>query len=117
MTNSVIDRAALQRLMRVVGDDPAELRDLIECFLEEGPILVAELHAALASSDLDALRRAAHTLKSTARDFGAQHLEELCARLERDGRAGRVPNAAGAAKEIAGAHAVAAHELRELLAH
>ena len=92
MTDSVIDRAALQRLMRVIGDDPAELRDLIECFLEEGPILVADLCAAAALSDLDALRRAAHTLKSSARDFGAQRLETLCERLERDSRAGPVPN-------------------------
>ena len=100
----------------MIGGDPAELRDLIECFLEEGPILIADLRAAATTSDPDALRRVAHTLKSSARDFGAQHLETLCACLERDSRAGPVPNGPAAAEEIADAHAVAAQELRGLLA-
>jgi len=58
------------------------LRELVETFLEEGAEIVAELRASLADEDRSTLHRGAHSLKSSAQDFGATQLAELSARLE-----------------------------------
>jgi len=86
----------------LVGDDDAMLGELIESYLEETPKLLQELDDALESQDADRLRRAAHSLKSSSKDFGAGSLAELCLELETQGRAGDL---AGAADRVARAQA------------
>ncbi|MFC4973110.1 PAS-domain containing protein [Halomonas beimenensis] len=60
------------------------LDEMVEMFLEEAPRLMTEIDAALAAGEARDLRRAAHTLKGSARVVGglaageaAQHLEAL----------------------------------------
>jgi HPt (histidine-containing phosphotransfer) domain-containing protein len=100
--------------MRVIGDDPDDLRELIESFLEEAPALVLDLEAAAASMDKEKLRRAAHTLKASARDFGAPRLAELCEALEHSARDGPSEPAA-LVRSIAAEYAMAGRELKVLL--
>jgi HPt (histidine-containing phosphotransfer) domain-containing protein len=78
-----IEREALAKLRELVGGEEADLVELVESFLEEGPSIMQDLQASVAASDLAATRRAAHSLKSNARDMGAIDLAEICARLER----------------------------------
>jgi HPt (histidine-containing phosphotransfer) domain-containing protein len=85
----MIDRSAFDRLRHAMGDDPRDLIELIESFLEEGPRLLAEMEAAAPAGDLALLRRHAHSLKSNARDLGATALAGLCAWFEGDLRDGR----------------------------
>jgi HPt (histidine-containing phosphotransfer) domain-containing protein len=86
-----IDRRALDKLQEIVGGEEADLVELIDSFLEEAPGLVAALAAAQQAADLAGARRAAHSLKSNARDMGASELAELCARLEAQCVAGDLP--------------------------
>lgn len=107
-----IDRQALHKLLEIVGGEQADLIELIDAFLEEAPGIVAALAAAQRSADLTGARRAAHSLKSNARDMGAGELAEICARLEAQCAAGQLPSAAEV--EAAGlAFAAAASELRD----
>ena len=61
------------------------LPTLVATFLEHTPALVGELRAAVESDDADAAGAAAHSLKSSARMFGAARLGDLCERVELSG--------------------------------
>jgi len=92
--HQVLDRAALETLLEVVGGEPALLGELIDSFLEETPPLLNNLRQALGQGDAAELRRAAHTIKSSSNDFGATTLAELCQELETMGKAGTLDRAA-----------------------
>jgi HPt (histidine-containing phosphotransfer) domain-containing protein len=63
------------------GDDPL-LEKVVRLFFNNSPALLSEIHNASARGDKDAVRRAAHTLKSTSANLGAGPLAELCRKLE-----------------------------------
>ncbi|RWA66205.1 Hpt domain-containing protein [Mesorhizobium sp.] len=77
-----IDRGALDKLRELVGGEEADLVELVESFLEEGPSIMQDMWSSARGSDLAASRRAAHSLKSNARDMGAAELSQICARVE-----------------------------------
>lgn len=87
-------REALDKLFELIGGDPGSLAELIESFLDESPMLVAEMQRAADAGDQTSLGRAAHTLKSSARDFGASQLSVLCEALEKSCREGLPQQAA-----------------------
>lgn len=87
----MLDVRALERLRETVGNDPADLIEIIESFLEEAPSLLEQMTKAAQESDMASLQRGAHSLKSNARDFGAGGLAELCQSIEEDLRAGHGP--------------------------
>ena len=89
-TPSELDPKALSQLLEVIGGDREAFKDLVQSFLDEGPELVNRLQRAVAANEADALRRAAHTLKGSAADFGAVTLTRLCREIEALGRAGEV---------------------------
>jgi PAS domain S-box-containing protein len=95
----VLDASALADL-RAAVDDPAFVADLIGTFLAEAPALVATLQRAHAAGDAEELRRAAHTLKSNARTFGATRLGDACQELEEKSRAEELDDAAALVDEI-----------------
>ena len=76
--------------------------------------LVATLRAGLAASDLDAFRRAAHSLKSTCDTLGALGLAALARELETRARAGNLAGAAERVTEIAGVYDTVVRTLEEL---
>ncbi len=62
---------------------PAEaLSELGQMFLQEAPKLLNEIRDALQQSDAQTLRRAAHTLKSSAAVFEAQYAADAALKLE-----------------------------------
>ena len=77
-----LDRAALDALLDMVGGDTAFMKEMVDTFLAEAPGLVAEMDSARATGDAPSLRRAAHSLKSNSRTFGALHLANLCQEIE-----------------------------------
>ncbi len=85
---SILDQAALDQLLRLVGGEQHLLAELIDSFLQDTPSLLVDLYRSLESHDVDALRRAAHTLKSSSRDFGAIRLSEFSQQLEAKARTG-----------------------------
>jgi HPt (histidine-containing phosphotransfer) domain-containing protein len=79
-----IDPTTFDNLKETLGAD--FIVELIDAFLEDAPVQVRQLKEALAAQDADAFRRAAHTLKSNARTFGAGGLADLSQELETMGR-------------------------------
>jgi PAS domain S-box-containing protein len=108
----VIDRAAFERLTTTMGRE--FVAELVATFAEDAHELVATLRRALAEADLDAFRRAAHSLKSTSESIGATSLAMLARALEAMARAGRLEAAAEHMTRLGGAHEAAVRELEEL---
>ena len=75
-------------------DDPAFVRELISTFLNDAPGLVGTLRSSLEQRNLEELRRAAHTLKSNGKTFGATTLAVLSEELEHSAQTGALADAA-----------------------
>jgi len=90
---TVIDPATFERLVVTTGGP--FVAELIDTFGEDARELLAALRQALARTDLDGFRRAAHSLKSTAESLGATGLAALARELEATARAGSLDGAAG----------------------
>jgi HPt (histidine-containing phosphotransfer) domain-containing protein len=82
----------LSELEAAVGD-PTFVRELISTFLKDAPGLVGELRSSFERGDLEELRRAAHTLKSNGRTFGATRLAALSEELELSTKTGTLAGA------------------------
>lgn len=77
-----IDPACLEAL-HDLSNGGLGLAELIDLFLRSAPETLALANAAVADADPDRLVQAAHLLKGSAANFGAQGLQELCTSLER----------------------------------
>jgi two-component system, sensor histidine kinase and response regulator len=86
----VVDRAAL--LDRVGGDEDL-LREIAAIFLDEYPALIEEIRSALDVLDAKGIERAAHSLKGSVANFGAQAATQAAFRLETLGRKGQLDEA------------------------
>ncbi|MEW6490498.1 MAG: response regulator [Thermodesulfobacteriota bacterium] len=96
----VLDPQALENL-RALERQGAQgaLSRTIGFYLEDAPPLLQTLEAAVAQVDPEALRRAAHSLKSMSANVGAARLAALCQRLESAGRSGMAEAAGPLAQE------------------
>jgi CheY-like chemotaxis protein/HPt (histidine-containing phosphotransfer) domain-containing protein len=81
-------------------DDPIFVSRLISTFLSEAPRLVGTLRSSLEQRNPEELRRAAHTLKSNGRTFGARALASLSEELELSAQAGTLAGADELVKRI-----------------
>lgn len=77
-----IDQAALDQLQDAIGGERADLDELLRSFLEDGPFQIKTITQNIQSGSVDDLRRAAHSLKASATDFGAMRLAQLAGELE-----------------------------------
>ena len=66
---------------------------IADTFLRDVPALLETLRGALENAEAQELRRAAHTLKSNGRMFGATRLAELCQELEATAQTGALVGA------------------------
>jgi len=82
MPDAVLDEAVLDQLLETVGGDRTFLTELVEAYLADSPGLLAAMRAGLAVDDRAALRRAAHTLKSTSASLGAATFATTCREVE-----------------------------------
>ena len=80
----VLDQTMLEELREIAGDETARI---ITVFLEDAPRLISTLEKAAAIPDLDAMRDAAHTLKSSSANVGAMALSAAAKRVELGARA------------------------------
>jgi CheY-like chemotaxis protein/HPt (histidine-containing phosphotransfer) domain-containing protein len=107
-----VDRTVLQRLTATMGEP--FVAELIHTFIEDGRALVAALHRTLAAADVDAFRRAAHSLKSTGETVGALGLAAMARELEAAARAGSISGTEGRVAQVDRAFEMATHTLEEL---
>lgn len=105
-----LDRARLDQMAEDLGG-PEVVAEVISIFLEEAPRHLDALEGALAEGDADALRSAAHTLKSSSAQLGAMRVSELARKLEASGDAGKVAEAADDVGAARGAFEAAKREL------
>ncbi|WP_456425625.1 two-component regulator propeller domain-containing protein [Rhodocaloribacter sp.] len=78
----------LSRLEEATGDDPVFMREVLKTYLIDTPNLIDALWTAYAADDMEGLARAAHSLKSSSRTCGADHLAELSRKIEAKSRTG-----------------------------
>ncbi len=82
----VIDQAVLEELKEMAEGDYEMVVEIIDCYLEETPILLDEISQAVAQEQAELLRKSAHTMKSSSASVGATKLSQLCKELEFIGR-------------------------------
>ena len=80
----VLDQTMLEELREIAGDETTRI---ITIFLEDAPRLIGTLEKAAVVPDLDAMRDAAHTLKSSSANVGAMALSAAAKRVELGARA------------------------------
>jgi len=83
MAQRAIDPIIFEELQQTAGTE--FVRELIDTFLMEAPLMLASLDRALAARDAGEFRRAAHSLKSNSNTFGALVLGALARDLELSG--------------------------------
>ncbi|WP_437301872.1 response regulator [Sorangium sp. So ce388] len=81
--------------------EPDVVAEMIELFLTEAPTRVAAMREAAARGALGELERLAWALYESADKLAALNLKELCARLDREARAGTIESATEAVQAIA----------------
>jgi len=93
----ILDRDAL---MDRVGGDVEFLQEIATLFMEDCPKLLGEIRTAVQVADARGLENAAHTLKGSVANFGAEAAREAARRLESMGRAGDLKPASQAYAEL-----------------
>jgi HPt (histidine-containing phosphotransfer) domain-containing protein len=77
-----VDGNVLAALRDLGEGRPEILAELIAVYLHDTPPRLATLHEAVAHTDAEVLRRAAHSLKGSSSQIGAVQVARLCADLE-----------------------------------
>lgn len=75
-------------LEALVGNDPAVIDEFLRDFRASSARIAADLRAASQAGEAATAGAAAHKLKSSARSVGALVLGDLCAEMEKAGKAG-----------------------------
>jgi HPt (histidine-containing phosphotransfer) domain-containing protein len=75
-------------LKALVGDDEATIRDFLQAFRASAEKIAVDLRTACAAGQATTAAELTHKLKSSARSVGALALGELCAEMEKSGKAG-----------------------------
>ena len=88
--------------------------ELIDTFGEDARELIGTLRRALAATDIDAFRRAAHSLKSTSESLGAGAPGDPGARARNHGPRGEPAGSRPRLEQLAEAYEIVAHRLEEL---
>ena len=83
MLQSVLDPQVLGELFEIMGED---FVSILQSFLGNAPNLMRGIKTAMSQHDLEALSRAAHSLKSSSANVGASELSILARELEFKGR-------------------------------
>src|SRR4051794_29588150 len=89
-----LDPAALEELRELGGAE--FVAELVDTFLADAPALLAGLHG----TDVEEVRRSAHTLKSNGLTLGAAGFAAACAELEALARGGDLAGAEALAERI-----------------
>jgi PAS domain S-box-containing protein len=89
-----------KRGLAAVDGDSALLRDLLRIFAAEAPASLEKLRSAVELKDAPAIERAAHTLKGSVGNFGADAAVQASLKLEVMGRQGDLVHAEEAFRSV-----------------
>ncbi|MBK1723989.1 ATP-binding protein [Thiocystis violacea] len=104
--------AAIRRLGQPGRPDP--LKKVIALYLESASGLLEQLRKGVADHQGDAVRLAAHTLKSSSANLGARTLSTTCQILENHGREGRLDESRAVLAQVESQLAAVSAELTRL---
>jgi HPt (histidine-containing phosphotransfer) domain-containing protein len=111
-----IDPMALDNLRLLNPDDgDVFLREIIAIFLSDTPKRLEELEQSLAAADVAAFTRAAHSIKGSSSNLGANTLRSAAEKLEHSAKAEGLANIAGLLADVRREFGIAARELDKLL--
>jgi HPt (histidine-containing phosphotransfer) domain-containing protein len=85
---SPLDSHAIGALRALNPGDDSFFRDLVQIYLDDSPKRIAEIDQSLAQGDAHRLTLAAHSLKGSSANFGADQLRSVSERIEQLGRQG-----------------------------
>lgn len=90
LATSEPDEAAIDEraLKDIFGDDDDTFKEILGDFVEPTDSIIKDINDAYAAHDADTIGKAGHKLKSSSRSVGAHTLGDLCATLEKAGKAG-----------------------------
>ena len=106
---AAIDR---EEMLQRLGGDQTLFDDVVALFLEDCPIRLAAIKAAVDARDGDAIRKTAHTLKGAAGNLAAGGLFEAARVLERLGAESRFDAAEGAWRRLSAEASAVLDQLR-----
>jgi HPt (histidine-containing phosphotransfer) domain-containing protein len=115
--DSPINPQAIQALRELSPDGDAEfLRELVGIYLEDTPKQIAQLEQALASGDASVATRAAHTMKGSSGNFGAEALMQVAKEAELAAKAGDLAAASKLVPELKRRFEIVAVALKQVVA-
>ena len=94
-TVPVLDPAVINTLRQLTAPgEPDVLTEVLKLFLDDVPSRIQRLRNAYAAGNIEEVHRAAHSLKGSAGNIGAQALFEVCKQLDGIGKSGSLQAAA-----------------------
>jgi CheY-like chemotaxis protein len=89
---AMLDQRALDQIRALQRPGaPSVVGRVIQLYLTSTPPLLTAMRAAIAQRNNEAIRQAAHSLKSSSANVGATMLADLCRALESEARTGACP--------------------------
>ncbi len=114
--STTIDPQAIENLRALnPGDNDEFLREIAGIFLEDTPQRIAELEKSLAAGDTQTFVRAAHSIKGSSSNLGANAVRATAEKLEHKSRAEGLGNVAPMIAELRAEFARAEAELNRLI--
>ncbi len=100
-SETTLEAAALDKLRALENDGaPDLLARIISTYVDSSTELARAIRDAVAAGDPQAMAKAAHTLKSSSAQVGAERLSVLCKGVEALGRSGSLEGAAARVAEL-----------------
>lgn len=116
-TGPILNSEAIQALRDLSPDGDGEfLRELITIFLTDTPQQLAQLDEAIAKQDATLAVRAAHTIKGSSGNFGAEDFADLAKQIETEAKANNLAAAAALIPEFKNSFEKVAAALKQLAA-
>lgn len=116
-TNPTLNSDAIQALRELSPEgDSSFLRELITIYLTDTPKQLAQLEEALARQDVALVVRAAHTIKGSSGNFGAENFARLAQEMEAHGKSNNLAAASAALPQFKAAFSQVAAALNQLAA-
>lgn len=112
----IIDLQAIENLRALnPGDEDAFLQEIVNIFLEDTPQRIAELDQSLTEGDVTRFARAAHSIKGSSANLGAEALRTASEKLEHHARTDGITGVATLLQQVRDEFAKAQAELAKLM--
>lgn len=116
--STILDLEVLNSLRKLAGSKAQEfLAKIVNQYYEDVPQRLQAIAQALAAKDTEALRKAAHGLRSGSANLGVVNLAEYCKKLENMARAGKIPENPEIISELEARYVQAQTALQEVIKH